>query len=262
MPSLDPASPGSHDLAASTGSAEGKEIEPPRALEVDTVFAAEVVAALVHEVRQPLSGLMLNAEAGLRSLARPHADSDDSRAALQRVLRDARRLADVLERTKSVYLESPRGFHPFMLGAAIGEATDFAWRKLNALRIDTVTRIAGDSPTVWGNRLQIQQVIYNLMVNAADAIEASPEGPRVIEIVAEPVAPQGMRISIADTGCGFDLDAQPQMFQRFFTTKSHGAGLGLAICAAILKAHGSALTAARRAPRGAVFSFTLPCAPT
>lgn len=236
-------------------------LEAPATLEVDTAFAAEVVAALVHEVRQPLSGLMLNAEVGMRSLNRAQPGIEESLAALTRVLRDASRLAEMLERTKSVYLEAPRGFQTFTLATTLSEAVDFAWRRLNARKIDTVTRISSDSPTAWGNRLQIQQVVYNLIVNAAEAIEAAGQDPRVIEIIAEPAAANAVRIAVADTGCGFDLAAEPQLFQRFHTTKADGSGLGLSICGAILKAHGGALTAMPREPRGAIFSFTLPSAP-
>ena len=233
----------------------------PARVEVDTAFAAEVAAALVHEVRQPLSAVLLNAELGLRSLRQAVPDISQSAAALARVLRDARRLDEMLDRTRSAYLQAPSGFAPFALTAAIGEAATFASHRLDALEITATTRIADDMAPVWGNWLQIQQVIYNLVVNAADAIEAAGDGPRTLEILAEPADRGVARIIVADTGCGFDLAAEPQMFQRFFTTKPNGAGLGLAICGTILKAHGSALTAIPREPRGAIFSFTLPYAP-
>jgi signal transduction histidine kinase len=220
-------------------------------------FMGEFAAALAHEINQPIAACELNAEAAQRWLARYPADIGEVRAALTRIVRDARRANDVVKKTRAIYVSGETGFGPFDLNDAIREVLHLSADRRSKADI-TLSFHAAALPPVRGDRVQVQQIVFNLVFNAMDALEGVMSRPRHLSVATDFFGPGEAVLEVKDNGDGFEKGLEARIFDRFFTTKSGGSGLGLAISRRIAEAHGGKLWA--ESSGGAILRLTLPFA--
>jgi signal transduction histidine kinase len=220
-------------------------------------FMGEFAAALAHEINQPIAACELNAEAALRWLARDPADLDEARAALARIVRDARRANDIIKRTRAIYVSGESVLVRFDLGEAAEEVLHMTVDRRLKAEVALDFRPAA-LPAVWGDRVQIQQIIFNLVFNAIEELEKVGGRPRRLGVTTKLFSANEALLEVRDNGRGLEKDSEARIFDRFYTTKTGGAGLGLAISRRIAEANGGRLWA--EAGDGAVFRLTLPFA--
>ena len=217
----------------------------------------ELTASLAHEVNQPIGAAVTNASTCLRWLAGDTPNLEEARAAAMRVVTDGRRAAEIINRVRLLFkkaaaereLVDANEVIPRMIALLYGEAARY--------NIAVRAELAADLPHVIGDRVQLQQVLMNLIVNSIDAMK-DVEGTRELVIRSRRTENEQIQISVTDTGVGLPQQHTDQIFNAFFTTKSHGTGLGLRISRSIVESHGGRLWAADNPPRGASFYFTLP----
>ena len=217
----------------------------------------ELTASLAHEVNQPIAAAVTDANTCFRWLTRDHPDVEEARAAAARVVKDAARAAEIISRVRQLFKKSASERElvdaneviPRMIALLYGEAAQY--------NISVRAELAADLPHVIGDRVQLQQVLMNLIVNSIDAMK-DVEGIRELVINSRRTENEQIQISVTDTGVGLPQQHTDQIFNAFFTTKSHGTGLGLRISRSIVESHGGRLWAADNPPRGASFYFTLP----
>jgi len=216
----------------------------------------ELTASLAHEVNQPITAAATDANACLRWLTRDDPDVEEARAAASRIVKDAMRAADIIGRIRLLFTKTtpPRELVDLnevirgMVALLRGEATRYS--------VSIRTDLAAPPPFVIGDRVQLQQVMMNLIMNGTDAMK-DVEGTRELAIKSQPADNEELLVSVSDTGIGLPPQAD-QIFKAFFTTKPHGTGMGLSISRSIVESHGGRLWAGSNAPRGASFYFTLP----
>jgi PAS domain S-box-containing protein len=238
----------------------------------------QLAASIAHEVNQPLAGMLTNAKASLRWLARDSPNPAEASEAIQRIIRDGTRAGDVISRMRALFKKAPAAKEPVDVNQVIQEVLVLTQTELQTHRVSLQTQFANDLPIVLGDRIQLQQVILNLVLNATEAMSGVPEAPRELcvssqEITKIPghadketkagnalIGPESTSVLIAvrDSGPGLDATESERVFETFYTTKSHGMGMGLAISRSIVEAHHGCLWVTANAPRGAVFQFTLP----
>jgi PAS domain S-box-containing protein len=217
----------------------------------------ELTASLAHEVNQPIAAALTNANTCLRWLTRDVPDLEEARAAAMRIVKDQTRAAEIVSRIR---LGFRKGIHQQelvdvneiireMIVLLRGEATRYS--------ISVRTELAADLPQVMGDRVELQQVLMNLMMNGIDAMK-EVDGPRELAIKSQRAEKEGLMMSVTDTGVGLPAQHEEEIFHAFFTTKPHGTGMGLRISRSIVESHGGRLWAAGNPPRGASFHFTLP----
>ena len=219
----------------------------------------EMAASLAHELNQPLTAILSNAHAGERYLAQGEPPLDEIREILQDVVGDARRAGEVIQRLRSLLRKEETRFLPLDVNQVI--------REMAALvRTDAVLRnraidmdLAPDLPPVRGDRVQLQQVLLNLVLNGMEAMSPHGEGRRIVLQTLQ--ADGAVCVSVRDQGPGIPGDMLSRIFETFYTTKSEGMGMGLAISRSIVEAHGGRIWAENNPDRGATFSFTLPACP-
>jgi signal transduction histidine kinase len=213
-----------------------------------------VSASIAHEVKQPLSGMIINAYAGLRWLDRTTPDLDEAKAALKRITADGQRAGAVIESIRASFKKDARNRASLDINDLIGEALAVTRGDLQRHRILVHAEKAW-VPPVRGDRIQLQQVLLNLIANAIDSM-AAKEGRRVLS-VRSGVDDGSVIVSVADTGTGIGPQELERIFNPLFTTKSDGMGMGLSICRSIIEAHDGRLWAVPNKPEGAVFQFML-----
>jgi PAS domain S-box-containing protein len=218
----------------------------------------EFAASIAHEVRQPLTAILMNAKTALRCLTGPQPDLPEVRAALFDVVSAGQRADEIIRRNRELFRHRAVQKSALDLNAVISEVEILARTRLQASQITLATVLAPYLPAVNGDRVELQQVLLNLIANSIDAIEGLAPASRIIE-VASCLTPDGIvKVSVRDTGVGLhDVDTQ-RMFAISYTTKPTGSGVGLSISRAIVEAHGGQLWAEQNAGHGATFSFTVP----
>jgi PAS domain S-box-containing protein len=216
---------------------------------------SEVTAALAHEINQPLTAILSNATACLRWLGRPSPDLVEMREALQDVARDARRANEVVVHTRRLFARQDVEKAPLDVNSLVREACVLAHERLQSGRVRVRTSLARDLPTVQGNRIELQQAIWNLILNAIDAMREATLRRVTIETSFDG---QAVKVSVHDTGCGVDEDQCERVFDPFYTTKPSGMGMGLSISRSIVEAHRGQLWIEQNGAAGATFCFTLP----
>jgi signal transduction histidine kinase len=214
-----------------------------------------VAATIAHEVKQPLTGMITNADAGLLWLDRAMPDLDEAKAAFKQIVADGHRAAAVIGSVRAIFKKDIRNRTSLDVNDLIGEALALARGELQRHRI-MVQAEPAQVPQVRGDRIQLQQVILNLITNAIDSM-ATKDGPRVLCVKSEVHDSGGVMVSVGDTGTGVEPKDIDQIFNPLFTTKSHGMGMGLSICRSIIEAHDGRLWVAPNEPEGAVFQFVL-----
>jgi signal transduction histidine kinase len=219
----------------------------------------EMAASIAHEINQPLSAIVTNANAGLRWLTNATPDLDRLETILKRVVRDGLRASDVIASVRAMFKRDANVKAPLSVEELINEVQGLVREDLQNEQILFEVRLASGLPSVLADRVQLQQVLLNLISNAIDAMRETGGRPRELRIRAQAIEPGNVLIAVADSGAGIDPKHDGRLFEAFFTTKANGMGLGLSICRSIIEAHGGRLWATRRNPHGSVFQFTLPC---
>jgi signal transduction histidine kinase len=215
-----------------------------------------VAAAIAHEVRQPLSAIVTSAAAGLRFLDRATPALDKAMESLRRIAADGHRADDVIDSVRATFKKGARERKPLNLNELIQEALAFEDDDLRKHKISVQTAPPVHLPDVHGDRVQLQQVLLNLITNAIQAMAAREE-PRVLSVRSEPYETGGVLVSVADTGRGIEPHDMNRVFNPLFTTKADGMGMGLAMCRSIVEAHDGRMWVTPNTPQGAVFQFTL-----
>lgn len=217
----------------------------------------ELAASIAHEVNQPLAAITTNASAGLRWLDRPEPNLDEVRALATRIAADARRAADIIARIRGMASQRATESVPLSLKAVIEDSVAFLRHEMQAQGVALTLELQTDLPQIRGDKIQLQQVVVNLVINAAQAMAKSPAGERRVVIAARRETDQ-LIVDVLDRGAGIAPDHFDRLFQSFFTTKHDGMGIGLPICRSIVEAHGGQIEAANRPDGGARFSFSVP----
>lgn len=214
--------------------------------------------ATVHEVRQPLVGVITNAGAALNWLAHSPPNLEESRDALNRVIRDGLRAGDILERIHGLFAGAPTERTSTDLNLAVSEALISAQSSVRQGGVTVICDLDASLPEVLGDRVQLEQCLFNLITNAVEALATVRDRPRRLKIRSFIVDPACVAIEVIDTGPGFPPAIMERMFDPVFSTKASGMGVGLSICRLIAQAHGGQVVAAAGQPYGAVFRLTLP----
>ena len=218
----------------------------------------ELAASLAHEITQPIAAARNNARAALNFLDEQPPDLGEVREALDCVVGDADRAGDIIDRIRDHIKKAPPRKDRFDLNEAINEVIVLARGEITKNGVSVQTRLAEGLFPVEGDRVQLQQVILNLILNAVEAMGSVEEGARELTISTEQTETNGVLVAVRDSGPGIDPEHLERVFEAFYTTKSSGVGMGLSICRSIIDAHGGRLWAEANEPRGAVFQFTLP----
>ena len=217
-----------------------------------------LTASIAHEVNQPLSGIITNASTCLRMLAADPPNVDGARETAQRTIRDGHRAADVITRLRALFGKKDITFEAVDLNEATREVIALSLSDLQRNRVILRSQLADDLPLVAGDRVQLQQVILNLVRNASDAMSTVDDRPRHLVIKTEPDEGDQVRLSVQDAGVGFDPQAMKRLFEAFYTTKNEGMGIGLSVSRSIIESHHGRLWATPNDGPGATFSFSIP----
>lgn len=223
----------------------------------------EVSASIAHELNQPLTAIVNNANACLDLLPNERAGLTEVRAALADMMSDAERASAIIERVRRMARRSAPERAPLQLADVVDDTIDLAMSAAISKRVKIHAEVPADLPLVLGDRVQLQQVLLNLVVNAMEAMAGVEEPERRIEIVGQSDphdGSAGVRLDVRDSGTGLHTVERDRLFEAFYTTKSHGTGLGLAISRSIIEAHGGRLWAESTNGPGATFTFSLPAA--
>jgi PAS domain S-box-containing protein len=218
----------------------------------------ELAASLAHEVNQPIGGVLINANVCLRKLGHDNPDVDEARAAVTRIQRDAQRAADVIGKIHSQFEKAAPNREVLDVNEIIRETAGLLRSEAVRYDISVRTELSADLPQVVGDRVQLQQVAMNLLVNSIEAMK-DVDGKREMAIQSQRAENEHILVTVSDTGIGFPPKLAEQIFDPFFTTKSHGTGMGLRISRSIIEAHGGRLWATANDGHGAKFAFSIPC---
>ena len=216
-----------------------------------------IMAAIAHEVRQPLMAIGINGSAARRFLARVPADIDEVATNLDRIIKDSRRASEVFDSILALFRREDQERQPINVNEVALEVLQSSRGELDERRVTTRTELASELPLISGHKRQLQQVISNLVQNAIEAMDNTTDRDRVLRVRTLQNS-DAIVVAVEDSGPGFDPKQLSRIFDAFFTTKSHGVGLGLAICRMIVQRHGGQLTAASDGNNGARFQFVLP----
>jgi hypothetical protein len=217
---------------------------------------AELSASIAHEVNQPLSAIVTNAQACQRWLSAEPPNIERSMSAAERITRDANSAADVVSRIRALFRQAPHPRSPEDVNRLITEVCRLMAEVMAAKAVRIETQLAPNLPSIALDRVQVQQVLVNLIRNGIEAMDSSAADARVLQICSSCDALEAIRIEVRDAGTGFKDAARA--VEPFFTTKHNGMGMGLAICRSIVESHGGRLWMANDETRGAIVAFTLP----
>jgi PAS domain S-box-containing protein len=232
------------------------QIEIAHANRVATV--GQLIASIAHEVNQPIAGALTNADAALRWLGRDPPDLQEVRQALDRIVQDATRAGNVIVRIREIIEKPPARKDCLDINEVIREVIELTRGQAVKNGASVRTDLGEGLPRIEGDRVQLQQVALNLIVNAVQAMCVVADGPRELFITTVRDEPNGVLVTVKDCGPGLPTASLEQVFTPFYTTKPSGLGMGLSICRSIIEAHGGRLWASANVPRGAIFQFTLP----
>jgi PAS domain S-box-containing protein len=219
----------------------------------------ELTASLAHEVNQPIAAAVTNAKTCLRWLARDDPDLEEARAAAMRIVNDGRRAAEIVSRIRLLFKKGTPQQEPVDVNEIVREMIVLLRGEATRYTVSVRTELAAGLPQVMGDRVQLQQVLMNLIMNGIDAMK-NMDGTRDLCVKSQREENERVLITVSDTGVGLPQQQADQIFNAFFTTKPHGTGMGLRISRSIIESHGGRLWAADNSPRGATFRFILPAA--
>jgi PAS domain S-box-containing protein len=218
----------------------------------------EMTASIAHEVNQPLAAVAANAEACLRWLDRATPDLDAARRSVEWVINDNNRASEVIRRVRALANKTEIEKVPLDVKDVVSEVITLVQRELISHQVSLRTELASPLPMILGDRVQLQQVIINLLMNGIEAMQSVTDRPRELVIRSRQDGTQQVLVSVTDCGVGISAENADRLFNAFFTTKSSGMGMGLSICRSIIEAHGGRLWATTNVLHGATFQLTLP----
>jgi PAS domain S-box-containing protein len=220
----------------------------------------ELTASIAHEVNQPIGAIVMNAAACARWMAAKPPDMEEARAALENIIADGKRAGEVIARIRALTKRQAPSMELLDVNRKIRDVLALAEHELKGQDILLRTELDGALPQVAGDRVQLQQVLLNLIVNAIEAMSSVQGRPRELTIASARSDANAVVVEVRDSGPGLEQESKERVFEPFYTTKAQGIGIGLSISRSIVEAHGGRLWAAANRPRGAVFRFTLPVA--
>jgi PAS domain S-box-containing protein len=218
----------------------------------------QLTASIAHEVNQPIAATVTNAQAALRWLDARLPDLEETRQAVARIVSDGIRAGEVVDRIRALIKKVPARRDRFGINDAIMDVVALTRSELSSHGVSLQTQFAQGLPLIQGDRVQLQQVMLNLIVNAIEAMNGVSERARKLSISTEMDSSNGALVAVRDSGLGLDPASLENLFDAFYTTKSSGMGMGLSICRSIIEAHGGRIWAEANVPQGATFQFTLP----
>jgi signal transduction histidine kinase len=221
----------------------------------------QLSGALAHELNQPLTAILSNAQAAQHFLAADKIDPDELREILRDIVAEDQRAGEVIRRLRALFKKGETQFQLLDANDVVRETLDLAHGDMLTRNIAISTELSARLPAVTADRVQLQQVLLNLLLNASEAMSANPPGERELSISSQPLAGGGVQLSVSDRGPGIPEDRQTRLFEPFFTTKPQGLGLGLSISRSIVTAHGGRLWSTNNPVRGATFHVALPHEP-
>jgi signal transduction histidine kinase len=235
---------------------QAAQVEIARVARLTTMGA--LAASVAHEINQPLTATAANSQTALRWLAMKPPNLGEAKRTVQRALADANRAGEVIKRMRALLTKARPRFVSLDINDVVREVLTLTHSDQESHQVRVQTKLALKLPRVRGDRIQLQQVMLNLIANAIETMQANKRQSRNLLVSTRMNRIGGVQIAVADTGPGLDPDAAGRLFDPFFTTKRGGMGLGLSVCLSIVEAHGGRLWASPNSPRGAVFQFTLP----
>jgi PAS domain S-box-containing protein len=218
----------------------------------------ELTASIAHEVNQPLGAIVANAEACLGWLDRENPDVNEARTAIERIARDGHRAGEVIRRVRALVKKTDAHMVSLQINEIVREAADFVQQELASSQVSLRLDLGGDLTVIHGDRIQLQQVLLNLISNGIEAMQGVTGRPRVLIIRSERDDAKQVRITVTDCGTGVSAENASKIFEPFVTTKGTGMGMGLSICRSIIEAHGGRIWASSNEPYGAAIQFTIP----
>jgi C4-dicarboxylate-specific signal transduction histidine kinase len=218
----------------------------------------QLTASIAHEVNQPIAAAVTNAQAALRWLDARPPDLDEVRQALARIVRDAHRAGDVIGRIRNLIKKAPPRTNSVNMSEAVREVIELVRGEAVKNGVSLQMELGKGLPLIKGDRVQLQQVVLNLIVNAVQAVGAVADGAREVLVTTAQADPAGVLVAVKDSGPGLASASLERLFEAFYTTKPGGLGMGLSICRSIIEAHQGRVWVTANLPRGAVFQFTLP----
>ena len=216
----------------------------------------ELTAAIVHEVNQPVAGVVANAEAAMRWLDAQPPEMSEAKQALESIVEDGQRTSDIVNRIRALARKEPPRREALDINEVIVEVVALMRTQMHRADVALQTEFGGGIAPIYGDRIQVQQVILNLILNAVEAM-AAIDGHRHLRISTQAHSPGGVLVAVSDRGTGLGGEAD-RLFEAFYTTKPSGMGMGLSICRTIVESHGGRIWAAPNDGGGATFQFTLP----
>jgi C4-dicarboxylate-specific signal transduction histidine kinase len=217
-----------------------------------------MTASIAHEINQPLSAIVLNGNAALRFLARPEPDLEAVRGALMPIIEDGHRAGQVIASVRAMFGKDAGERTELDLNALLRQVLAIAHGELESHLVSPQIDLADRLPQILGDRIPLQQVFLNLIMNAVEAMAAVSDRPRVLSVSSESDGTPHVLIKLQDSGAGIDPNEMGRIFEAFYTTKPNGMGMGLAICRSIVEAHGGRLWASAAIPHGSIFHVVLP----
>jgi C4-dicarboxylate-specific signal transduction histidine kinase len=217
----------------------------------------QLTASIAHEVSQPIAGAGASGHAALRWLTNDPPDLEAARRAIERMIRDTKRAGDVIGRIRDLIKKAPPRSDNLDINNLIRDVIALTSAQATRNAVSVRTDLAAELPLIQGDRVQLQQVMLNLFINAVEAMSSVDEGLREL-LISTAECDSSVVVTVRDSGPGLTQDTLEHLFESFYTTKPDGLGLGLSICRSIIEAHSGKLTAAMNVPRGAVFQFTIP----
>jgi C4-dicarboxylate-specific signal transduction histidine kinase len=247
-------------MCASLQTAEGelrdREQQLAHANRVATM--GQLSASIAHEVSQPITAAVTNADAALRWLGAQPPNLEEVRQSLGRIVQEGHRAGDVVRGIRDLIRKAPPRKEDLAINEAILEVIALTRSEFVKAGVSVQTQLAEGLPLIQGDRIQLQQVILNLIINAVEAMSSTGEGLRELRISTGKADSGGVRITVRDSGPGLAPASLERLFEPFYTTKPGGLGMGLPICRSIIEAHGGRLWATANVPQGAIFQFTVP----
>jgi C4-dicarboxylate-specific signal transduction histidine kinase len=220
----------------------------------------EMSAAIAHEINQPLAAIVASGSAGVRWLTNKSPNPEQAIAALRRIVADGHRASQVVATVRSMFKKDTRERVSLDVNQVLMEVIGFLRIECARHRVSVSMALTEGLPPVVADRIQLQQVVLNLVRNAIEAMSSVTDGARALQVRSEANGAGAVIITIKDTGPGIDPGSADRIFEPFFTTKPSGMGMGLSICRSIIEAHGGRLSATRSNPRGSIFQVVLPAA--
>jgi signal transduction histidine kinase len=217
-------------------------------------------AAIAHEIKQPLGAIVANATAGLRWLNRSEPNVSEACDTFRRIAADGHRTDDIIQSIRGMFAKSEQATKLHDANEVIRESIALVSEELEVAKVAVQLELAEQLPSISAHKGQLQQVMLNLINNAADAMRSVEDRARFLRVKSELSGSTNIAISVHDNGAGIDPKDIDRIFDAFFTTKSNGMGLGLAICRSIIEAHGGTLTVSRNESPGSIFHIVLPVA--